>query len=1371
MSGSIPFDELDQQARNAAAKDRGGVGVSTFDNAPPAGGTKQDSIPFDELDRQAKEAKSVPTMTVTARRPGAPAAAPAAPGTEAPKPSGFWPNMGAAVAGGVAGALNVASDPFGYLVGKPVEALGNFVMDTVAPALGYGEQQPAHWSQRLDANGQPVPGQTNLHYQTPDEVRQADREANVAMERAPGTELITRGAHAVGLPAPQEVTSDSPTTRLVRAGVEGAIGGAILGPAGAGNTVRSILTQAAIGGTGAVAGEAAAQNLPPAYQEVGSLVGNIVGGHAANLGGAVGARAVERGRDYAGSLGMGRRETVVDPTTGQGFQRVGPAPQEGPSTVQATPWEQRKAAEMTAGSMNMSPTEAAAAIPANPSTVPGSVPTIGEVTGNPGQLIFERGILRNSGYGRETFNTREALNELARKSAISNLETPEFVEHAGNYFRALREDAQREADTARANVGTQTDLAASAAGVHGGLGTIQEAGQGMREGLQAIQRPAKTRLGQQYDLLNKDKNLAYDATPVADQVAKIRGEMIDATPLYPGEEKILDDAAGRRGVQDFDQMRLLQSAIAETKRGIRSDPKYGAESMAYRRMSQVEDAIGRSIDEAAARHLAEDASRNPPGQRIIDTLNEADRQANAGGTPPPPPSPNGAGVGPTVPGGSAAGTPGQGGAGAAPGAPNAGGAGGAPGGGRVAPSPSDFAAEATQHPNGSVARDAFERAAGTRGFNEEGAIRSIRWAQDHARPDLVDAIIAAQRKATGGRPAYNEALGRIEAAAGEQTANGGRAPQSLLDWIISKGGVRGDSDLTTMGADEYHHRAGGRLVNNGQRGNSLNTLREGAIAEGFLKADADDHALKNRIDDELRGNKVYRAHEQAEGDMHAQAAREQRLQEQAMLDARNQVQEAEHGLGQRMTPEQLAHAQLLVARDGIHPEEAVRDALRSDQDRLLDSHAQIDSMNLRPGVSPLARQAEAPLGTGRAEYLPPEKAGDLARLRREYAQYKETFRRGAVGEVLATGNEAGGFRIGAASAPAKLFAQGPAGATRADNLIQAAGSVEAAQRLLGDYPAILYRNTVINRPGGFTAAAHDRFMNAYAPVFEKFPELRRQFATIAEAQRTAETASVAARERLDDYENSAARFFLAKNGQEAPTNHAAIDKLINSPNPGLAARQLMQGAANEPAAVSGLRRNVIEWFLERARSANEAGTSGDTKLRENTVKMLAADPKVQAVMRAVLTPDQTRVIQDVAKDMMMGARAANASKVPGSPTTAADLIAHQERAQQGASDFVSTMAGEAAGRAAASTAGFHNGFASGIASIVGILGANKLRAMRAAGISNAERLAVEMANNPRLGRLVLEQAGQKPGSVAWARFQRRFLPTAIGAVANEEGNR
>lgn len=422
-------------------------------------------------------------------------------------------------------------------------------------------------------------------------------------------------------------------------------------------------------------------------------------------------------------------------------------------------------------------------------------------------------------------------------------------------------------------------------------------------------------------------------------------------------------------------------------------------------------------------------------------------------------------------------------------------------------------------------------------------------------------------------------------------------------------------------------------------------------------------------------------------------------------------------------------------------------------------------------VAAADRGAAGEPSQGRPGELPenfnPQDQAAIQGANRDYADYKNRFRTGAVGDVLASGGTPGSFKVSNAATPGRLWRPGAAGADAVNSVVRAAGSPEEAIKVLGDGPAISLRDAAV-RDGQLDERGYNKWMRDHGPALDALPDLRARFGTIQAAARTAEEAAARARQQLETYQDSAARFYLGKS-EPGATPVTAIQKLMTSENPAAAATDLMQQVGNHQAAIDGVRRNVMEWAMGRARTTAEAGTSGVTDISHSAMQRMVDDPKIRAAMEAILTPDQMSRFRAVANDLRVANRAITATQIKGSPGTAADL---QALKQSNPSNLVMGYIGDKLGELTASL--LHLKGAAGVmASSAGAIGGLMLKAAKLSGAASMDDLAIQAVLNPALGKVLAQRAVTNPKAPVMRRVLQAIAtsgagPALLGVAANSK---
>lgn len=611
----------------------------------------------------------------------------------------------------------------------------------------------------------------------------------------------------------------------------------------------------------------------------------------------------------------------------------------------------------------------------------------------------------------------------------------------------------------------------------------------------------------------------------------------------------------------------------------------------------------------------------------------------------------------------------------------------------------------------------------------------------NAQPGAVPGRFAGDRAVA---PGEARPLGRV------------RKPEDVIDFMMAKGGLRNSDELRARDAHLIYRPGKGSLIR--KNGLSAHHMREELEQEGFLPYGSLDDDVHGLIDEYKTGRRVYRpADEAAAADFEAQREA-QSLHDHYDQLYRAQIEDAQHEAGVRLSAAEVSHAAELMHNDpSLLPAHAVHEAAMAGEEAALESHARANAFG-RPGM-PQAEQDQLQLPASRveAENMDPAVAADIKQARADWAIYKGTYREGDVGSVTAKGSGPGGWRIGDSAVPGRLFKKGPGGAEAADSLIKAAGSVQRAEEMLGDYPAMVLRGMAMKN-GVFSLAGYQKFLATYGPALKRFPTIARKFEDVAGAQRAFEQAAARGAQRIEAFEKSTAAAYLGKDEWGVDPGRA-IQRLLNSDNVGASFRDLAARVAGNPVATLGLRRDLLDHILNRS-LGGEAGTTGDAAVKAAVFQKLIRDPKVRAAMDAVLTPEQIRIVDGVGDDLMWGQRAWNATKIPGSPASAADAYALQKKG--GLSNIAAMFMGDNLGSFAAKLAQIHNPIISGAFEVAGMLGAEALRARRAAALEHVDKIVTEMVLNPEFGRFMLQNAPRSASSPLIAQLRQKLMAVSLG---------
>jgi hypothetical protein len=364
---------------------------------------------------------------------------------------------------------------------------------------------------------------------------------------------------------PRNVVPTNSLERFTRAAGSGAA--SMLAPVGGlprsvTDLIRLLGIGAASGGSGELAAQAAPDNLKPLARTAGELAGGGVAALADT-----GVAAATRGATDA-------IKNFAKPFTQSGRQDIA-------------------AQRLAAAASNPGGVADTLANDANASLVPGSNPTTGQLTGDPGLLAQERvAATKNPDF----FNARRSQQQEAQVAALGNVQAGGDPSAFGNFVRDQLDaldsrNAQTVADAQRTALDSNSAL--------GGFGAPQGYGASIRDSLAAARQSARDNESQLWQAIDPDKRLAIDVSPAkgaADDIASGVGQYARAPE---GEEAaILGKMRMAPQTMPFSDLTDLRGRLLAA---IRDERFSNGNTPALARMQQLRQAMDDTIATGAQR--------------------------------------------------------------------------------------------------------------------------------------------------------------------------------------------------------------------------------------------------------------------------------------------------------------------------------------------------------------------------------------------------------------------------------------------------------------------------------------------------------------------------------------------------------------------------------------------------------------------------------------------------------------------------------------------------------------------------------------------------------------------------------------------------
>lgn len=625
-------------------------------------------------------------------------------------------------------------------------------------------------------------------------------------------------------------------------------------------------------------------------------------------------------------------------------------------------------------------------------------------------------------------------------------------------------------------------------------------------------------------------------------------------------------------------------------------------------------------------------------------------------------------------------------------------------------------------------QSAFEAANGTQGaaggLGEAGAGAM-------AVPSRGAGPVSSAAAGTTGAP-----RGRSGNAAGGSGVSrplpAGRKPnaQSLTAFLASRGGIQDQGgDLAAMDASKI--RPG--LVR--KSGLTLDHAREIAEEEGYLRPGSDINELLDALDEEFRGNKVYAAGDDAAMRGAAQNAREGMLGSYQQERARDAVTLAEEEAGARLSQAEHDHATSLVLQ-GMHPEQAMRDAAMGGDQRVLDADVSRQAFG-KPGVRPSAAQGEMGVGSreqpNEADANFDQAAADrYAAAREATRQRKQTYSQGVVGKILQPGKGGAEHAVADANVPRTLLNGGPDEATRVADFLAASGPAghdAIKQALVGDL-----RDKGIVDADGLIGRGYDRWLAKHGNAIQQVPGLAEQFRDAGAAQHTLAQTVLEHAQRAKAFQDGIAGKLLGEDVGDA------VRRAMSGQNSAQNLNKLVDLARGNADATDSLKLHVVNAILDRFAPVGRAGATMENALNPNLSEHSFLNANAykawvdanKAPLRRLFGGQGIQNFERVASSLR---RAQYGPAALAGSQTAPNMLnaAKHEMGGHGHGGWNTAMA----------LIGEHVGEHIGLGGLLGVLGGTIgrafLMASRAAGVETVNDLKAAAMLHPDLAKILLER--------------------------------
>ena len=396
-----------------------------------------------------------------------------------------------------------------------------------------------------------------------------------------------------------------------------------------------------------------------------------------------------------------------------------------------------------------------------------------------------------------------------------------------------------------------------------------------------------------------------------------------------------------------------------------------------------------------------------------------------------------------------------------------------------------------------------------------------------------------------------------------------------------------------------------------------------------------------------------------------------------------------------------------------------------------------------------ANEEDAQARTQRAkppleENITPEGAAAYQKASANYRDYKQTFREGPVGDVLATDRN-NARKVHDLAVPAKFFRAGNVDPDAVAAYVKATGGKEPSLALARDYlvSELRDRGIVDRTTGAANRPKLQQWIKERQPALDALGgDLSDRLRTVDKAQEFYDTTVAKHEADIKEFQNGVAKEYL----KEDPSL-ATAKALTGDPTK---FTRLAKAVAPNADAREGLKRAVVDWLQERMSSAQAANESENFLKSDQLQKWIAAH---KPGLKILFGGQGLQNFEMIAADLRRQAQRATA--LAGSRTST-DVAAGKMLGGHNGHSIFSFLAGETAGRVAEHF--LHIPLSGEAGGALGVV----INSLRQHGIDTVAALRREALLHPDLARVLMERVQNgKPGPVLARRLAARLQATLL----------
>jgi hypothetical protein len=235
-----------------------------------------------------------------------------------------------------------------------------------------------------------------------------------------------------------------------------------------------------------------------------------------------------------------------------------------------------------------------------------------------------------------------------------------------------------------------------------------------------------------------------------------------------------------------------------------------------------------------------------------------------------------------------------------------------------------------------------------------------------------------------------------------------------------------------------------------------------------------------------------------------------------------------------------------------------------------------------------------------------------------------TFERGAVGNVTRT-KAYGEPAVPDSGVAAEFLFKGSGSPEAVQQFVQAVGNRPAAVQALQSYAATQLREYATNADGTINPQRLARWAQDHRPILDQFPELNNRVGSAMRAQGLLDNLTGRQERTIDAVQRSALGYFLGDMNPDA-----AVSRILNSTSSHADMGRLLGVIGDDPDAMNGLRRAIVDHLLSKSTNAGTDITGANVM---SQAKFGANLDRYGHLLGQVFSPEHIQAMRQIQADL------------------------------------------------------------------------------------------------------------------------------------------